>query len=67
MQYVKVDLEGRSYTYAWDDDIEPPLVRGELVVVPGNRINPKPQAAPVIRVLPGPDYDGQIVEILRRA
>lgn len=63
MQYVKVDLEGRAYTYAWNDK-QYALQPGDVVMVPGNVVNPKPQQAPVIRVLDGPDYDGKIAQIM---
>lgn len=62
MQYVKVDLEGRAYTYAWAG--EPPLKRGDWVLVPGNTVNPRNQEAPVIRLLRESDYDGDVTEIL---
>lgn len=61
MQYVKVDLDGRAYTYSWPGE---PLRRGDWVVVPGNVVNPRSQIAQVIRVLKGPDYDGEITQIL---
>lgn len=63
MQYVKVDLEGRAYTYSWDDT-KYRLQPGDIVLVPGNVVNPRAQQAPVIRLLDGPDYDGKITEIL---
>lgn len=63
MQYVKVDLEGRAYTYSWDDQ-KYTLQPGDIVLVPGNVVNPKSQQAPVLRILEGPDYDGKITEIL---
>lgn len=65
MQYVKLDLGGRAYTYAWAND-DDPLNAGDWVWVPGNAVNPKKARARVLRVLGGPDYDGPITEILER-
>lgn len=63
MQYVKLDLGGRAYTYAWDND-DQPLIVGDVVLCPPNSVNPHPFEAPVIRLLDGPDYDGEITKIL---
>lgn len=65
MQYVKVDLDGKAYTYGWTG-VEP-LKRGDRVEVPGNVVNPKPSVRTVLRPMPGPDYDvDKIVNILSK-
>lgn len=67
MQYVKVDLGGRAYTYSWADEGSP-LAPGDLVVVPGNAVRPQPSEAPVLRLLERPDYEPtKIAAILSRA
>lgn len=65
MQYVKVDLDGKAYTYGWTG-VEP-LKRGDRVEVPANVVNPKPSVRTVLRLMPGPDYDvDKIVNILSK-
>lgn len=62
MQYVKLDLGGRAYTYAWEGP--EPLVVGDVVLCPGNSVHEYPFEAKVLRLLDGPDYDGEITKIL---
>lgn len=65
MQYVKVDLDGKAYTYGWTGS--EPLKRGDRVVVPGNVVNPEQSVRTVLRAMPSPDYDvDKIVNILDR-
>lgn len=64
MQYVKLDLGGRAYTYAWPFEDVAPLLVGDVVWIPGNSVNPEKAQAKVVRLLDGPDYDGPITEIL---
>lgn len=65
MQYVKVDLDGKAYTYGWTGS--EPLKRGDRVEVPANVVNPEPSVRTVLRPMPGPDYDvDKIVNILSR-
>ena len=67
LQFVKVDLGGRAYTYSWADEGSP-LAPGDLVVVPGNSVRPEPSEAVVLRLLDRPDYDpDKIAAILSRA
>lgn len=63
MQYVKVDLNGRAYTYAWAGDSLKP---NDWVVVPGNSYNPDPSAGRVIRVLPMCDFTGKVTVLRQR-
>lgn len=65
MQHVKLDLNGKAYTYEWADDNDP-LEPGDLVWIPGNRVNPDPSLVRVLRTLGQPDYDGPITRILDR-
>lgn len=39
LQYVKVDLGGRAYTYSWDG---PPLAPGDRVTAPLPESDPHP-------------------------
>lgn len=65
IQYVKVDLDGKAYTYGWTG--AEPLKRGDLVEVPANVVNPEPSVRTVLRPMPGPDYDvDKIVNILSK-
>lgn len=65
MQYVKVDLDGKAYTYGWTGS--EPLKRGDRVEVPANVVNPEPSVRTVLRAMPGPDYDvDKIVNILSK-
>lgn len=65
IQYVKVDLDGKAYTYGWTGS--EPLKRGDRVEVPANVVNPKPSVRTVLRPMPGPDYDvDKIVNILSK-
>lgn len=63
LQYVKVDLGGRAYTYSWDGF---PLAPGDLVTVPGNSVRPEPSEAVVIRLLDRPDYEPSKIAALIR-
>lgn len=64
-QFVKVDLDGKAYTYGWTGS--EPLKRGDRVEVPANVVNPKPSVRTVLRPMPGPDYDvDKIVNILSK-
>ena len=63
LQYVKVDLGGRAYTYSWGGS---PLAPGDRVTVPGNRVRPEPSEAVVIRVLDRPDYEPTKISALLR-
>jgi hypothetical protein len=63
MQYVKIDLSGRAYTYAWAG--EQPLAVGDWVVVPGNSYNPDPSTGRVLRLLKTCDFTGKVT-ILRQ-
>lgn len=63
MQYVKIDLNGRAYTYAWAGD--QPLAVGEWVVVPGNSYNPNPSTGRVLRLLKTCDFTGKVT-VLRQ-
>jgi hypothetical protein len=65
MQYVRVEVsEGRAYTYRWEGD--PPLRRGERVMLPSNMVKDRTFEGTVIREIPGPDWDGPIKGVLRR-
>lgn len=65
IQYVKVDLDGKAYTYGWTGS--EPLKRGDRVEVPANVVNPEPSVRTVLRPMPGPDYDvDKIVNILAK-
>lgn len=65
IQYVKVDLDGKAYTYGWTGS--EPLKRGDRVEVPANVVNPEPSIRTVLRPMPGPDYDvDKIVNILAK-
>lgn len=65
MQYVKVDLDGKAYTYGWTG--AEPLKRGDRVEVPANVVNPEPSIRTILRPIPGPDYDvDKIVNILAK-
>lgn len=64
-QFVKVDLDGKAYTYGWTGS--EPLKRGDRVEVPANVVNPEPSVRTVLRPMPGPDYDvDKIVNILSK-
>lgn len=64
MQYVKIDLNGRAYTYAWAG--EKPLQVGEWVVVPGNSYNPDPSTGRVLRLLAKCDFTGKVTVLRQR-
>lgn len=64
MQYVKIDLSGRAYTYAWAGD--QPLAVGDWVVVPGNSYNPDPSTGRVLRLLPKCDFTGKVTILRQR-
>ena len=70
IQYVKVDLGGRAYTYSWDGLPLAPgdlvTVPGDLVTVPGNSVRPEPSQAVVTRLLDRPDYDPSKIAALIR-
>lgn len=65
MQFCKVDLDGRAYTYSYPDAVT--LAPGDWVWVPSNVLVPHPQRAQVIRLLDRSDYPGKVTEILRKA
>ena len=68
MQYVRVEVdEGRAYTYTWDDEVNPPLKPGEIVVLPSNIVQDRAFTGRVIRLMPEPDTDFPLKAILRRA
>jgi hypothetical protein len=64
-QFVKVDLDGKAYTYKWTGSV--PLEPGDQVEVPGNVVNTEPSVRRVLRVLAKPDYEvAKIVAILSK-
>jgi hypothetical protein len=64
-QFVKVDLDGKAYTYKWTGSV--PLEPGDQVEVPGNVVNTEPSVRRVLRVLNKPDYEvAKIVAILSK-
>lgn len=66
MQYVRVEVdEGRAYTY--ESDLEPPLVRGDIVVLPSNIVRDREFTGRVIRVMEQSDTDYPLKKVVRRA
>lgn len=65
MQFCKVDLDGRAYTYSYPDDMT--LSPGDWVWVPSNPLVSHPQRARVVRLMDRSDYAGKVTPILRKA
>jgi hypothetical protein len=68
VQWVRVEVyEGKAYTYMAFE--EPPLERGEAVVLPGNIVQSGWFTGTVLRLLDGPsaDYDGPYKAVVGRA
>ena len=66
-QYVRVEVtEGRAYTYQAFED--PPLAKGEVVLLPGNQVQSRPFTGTVLRLMDGPDdnYSGPYKAVVGR-